>query len=243
MPTSEALTKSYSLLFGLGQLTDELIGLHSIVSRHRPKRLRPYIAFTLVELVSGLRWWKPQDQMSLQEALALLRGEEYKAPKMTLLKRSIKFEKWLRSDRSTCKCLAPDVLPTLMLITLGLGIRCSEGGARCRCIRRFPARSRTTGLGIPQIWHDQQFDHCHRWNLPNTRSGILDVGFATWRDWSWFAVRTYRPRDLPGRRGISVQPVRAGCRFLNLVCIRFGHILPLPQGASGELSTHAGSDF
>jgi hypothetical protein len=106
VPASEALTKSYSLLFGLGQLTDELIGLHSIVSKHRPKRLRPYLLFTLVAHVKNLRWWKPRDQMRLQEALALLRGEKYTAPKVTLLSRAIVFEKWLRSDRSMCESQA-----------------------------------------------------------------------------------------------------------------------------------------
>ena len=153
VPCSEALTKSYSLLFGLGQLTDELIGLHSIVSRHRPKRIRPYILFTLTELINCLRWWKPRNQMSLKEALALLRGEAYRAPKTTLLRRVVKFEKWLRSDRSTCEQLS--FVAAVQVSSQGGPCRCIQGGVRCSCVHCFLARPRATRFSIPQIQHDK----------------------------------------------------------------------------------------
>lgn len=102
VPCSEALTKSYSLLFGFGQLTDELTGLHAIVGNHRGKQIRPYILQTAWSAIRS--WTRPKkDGMHLQEALALLRGDEYTPPKVSLLQRFVAFEKWLRCDRSLCE--------------------------------------------------------------------------------------------------------------------------------------------
>ncbi|GAA6007325.1 hypothetical protein JCM11491_003089 [Sporobolomyces phaffii] len=97
-PCSEALTKSYSLLFGLGQLTDELCRLHDIVTIAGPVLVRPFILRTLIDKFKDL--WKPKEQMSLQEALATLYGREYKPPRRHWIKRIAKCEKWFRSQRS-----------------------------------------------------------------------------------------------------------------------------------------------
>lgn len=100
-PCSEALTKSYSLLFGLGQLTDELCRLHDIVTIQRPVMFRAFILQTLVDRVKAL--WAPKEEMSLQEALATLYGREYKPVKRPWIQQIAKGEKWLRSQRSICE--------------------------------------------------------------------------------------------------------------------------------------------
>ncbi|GAA5995637.1 hypothetical protein JCM5350_001633 [Sporobolomyces pararoseus] len=97
-PCSEALTKSYSLLFGLGQLTDELCRLHDIVTIERPVMFRAFILQTLVDRVKAL--WAPKEEMSLQEALATLYGREYQPVKRPWIQQIAKGEKWLRSQRS-----------------------------------------------------------------------------------------------------------------------------------------------
>lgn len=102
-PCSEALTKSYSLLFGLGQLTDELCRLHDIVTIERPVLVRPFILRTLADKVNSL--WAPKDQMSLQQALATLYGREYKPLKRPWIQKIARGEKWFRSQRSICEFL------------------------------------------------------------------------------------------------------------------------------------------
>ncbi|GAA5896960.1 uncharacterized protein JCM6883_007067 [Sporobolomyces salmoneus] len=97
-PCSEALTKSYSLLFGLGQLTDELCRLHDVVTLERPVLIRPFILQTLVDFVKKL--WAPKDGMSLQEALSTLYGREYRPVKRPWIHKLADGEKWLRSQRS-----------------------------------------------------------------------------------------------------------------------------------------------
>ncbi|GAA5922333.1 uncharacterized protein JCM15063_003269 [Sporobolomyces koalae] len=97
-PCSEALTKSYSLLFGLGQLTEELCKLHDIVTRDRPVLLRPFILRTLIDKVKGL--FTPKDQMSLQEALSTLYGKKYEPVKRPWIQQIARGEKWFRSQRS-----------------------------------------------------------------------------------------------------------------------------------------------
>ncbi|SGY30718.1 BQ5605_C002g01176 [Microbotryum silenes-dioicae] len=95
---SAALTKSYSILFGFGQLTDELCSLHSLVTTNRKKRIRPYIFYTLRQKL--LAPWQRPNGMTLPEALATLKGDPYTAPKVTLTQRFVWFERWLRGDRS-----------------------------------------------------------------------------------------------------------------------------------------------
>ncbi|GAA5876090.1 hypothetical protein JCM16303_007018 [Sporobolomyces ruberrimus] len=97
-PCSEALTKSYSLLFGLGQLTDELCRLHDVVTIKRPVLIRPFILRTLIDKFKDL--WTPNDQMSLQEALSTLYGREYKPVKRPWVQQLARGERWLRSQRS-----------------------------------------------------------------------------------------------------------------------------------------------
>lgn len=62
---------------------------------------------TAWKAVRSWRWWAPRDGMLLQEALALLRGEVYIAPKRSVLNKIIRAEKWFRSDRSLCESLPP----------------------------------------------------------------------------------------------------------------------------------------
>ncbi|SCZ90896.1 BZ3500_MvSof-1268-A1-R1_Chr1-3g02359 [Microbotryum saponariae] len=95
---SAALTKSYSILFGFGQLTDELCSLHSLVTTNRKKRIRPYIFYTLRQRL--LAPWQRPNGMTLPEALATLKGDPYTALKVTLTQRFVWFERWLRGDRS-----------------------------------------------------------------------------------------------------------------------------------------------
>ncbi|GAA5827522.1 hypothetical protein JCM5353_001354 [Sporobolomyces roseus] len=97
-PCSEALTKSYSLLFGLGQLTEELCKLHDLVTLERPRRIRLFLLRTLVNKFQGL--WSTKDEMSLQEALATLYGRSYEPIKRPWIKQLARGERWLRSQRS-----------------------------------------------------------------------------------------------------------------------------------------------
>lgn len=104
-PCSEALTKSYSLLFGLGQLTDELCGLHAIV-KNRPaeKRFRPYALQSVQRF--AIAYLKPSRGLQLREALAMLRGEDYAPTRTNVWARVAAVEKWVRSDRSLCERLS-----------------------------------------------------------------------------------------------------------------------------------------
>ncbi|GAA6062409.1 hypothetical protein JCM10212_006195 [Sporobolomyces blumeae] len=97
-PCSEALTKSYSLLFGLGQLTEELSKLHDLVALERPRRIRFFIVQTLVDKVRGL--FAPKDEMSLQEALAKMYGKKYEPVKLPWVQYVARGERWFRSQRS-----------------------------------------------------------------------------------------------------------------------------------------------
>lgn len=111
------MVKSYSLLFGLGcvfftfstdladalflsQLSDELCALHGVVKAKRPKRLRFHI------FERSFRWRSPEDPMSLQEALAALRGTAYTAPPVPLISRLSRAEQWFRKDASACESLS-----------------------------------------------------------------------------------------------------------------------------------------
>ena len=115
-PCSEALTKSYSLLFGLGcvhlcpvaarllslgrrQLTDELCALHALVKEPSPKRIRFHILDRQFKLFS----WRQTDSMTLKEALAALRGAKYVTPPVPWIHRLWAIERWFRSDRSLCE--------------------------------------------------------------------------------------------------------------------------------------------
>ncbi|GAA5951640.1 hypothetical protein JCM21900_000535 [Sporobolomyces salmonicolor] len=98
VPCSEALTKSYSLLFGFGQLTEELCKLHDLATLDRPRRLRFFMFRTFANRVRKL--WAPKDQMDLQEALATLHGQEYKPIKKSWIRYIADWEAWLRSQRS-----------------------------------------------------------------------------------------------------------------------------------------------
>jgi hypothetical protein len=102
VPCSEALTKSYSLLFGLGQLTEELGTLHDLVtSRTREKkRIRFFVLQMAVEMGRG--WWKPKDGMNLQQALAILHGQEYKKKTKPWIHWLREVEKWFWTQRSLC---------------------------------------------------------------------------------------------------------------------------------------------
>ncbi|GAA5865035.1 hypothetical protein JCM1840_005715 [Sporobolomyces johnsonii] len=98
VPCSEALTKSYSLLFGFGQLTEELCKLRDLATLDRPRRLRFFMLRTFVNRMRKL--WAPKDQMDLQEALATLHGKEYKPVKKPWIRYIADGEAWLRSQRS-----------------------------------------------------------------------------------------------------------------------------------------------
>ncbi|GAA6047795.1 hypothetical protein JCM3770_004648 [Rhodotorula araucariae] len=98
VPCSEALTKSYSLLFGLGQLTEELATLHDIVTSRRQRRLRFFLASMVVERVQKL--FRPKDQMKLQEALAVLHGKEYTPVKKPFIHHVVRAERWFWGQRS-----------------------------------------------------------------------------------------------------------------------------------------------
>ncbi|KAK4058051.1 hypothetical protein OIO90_000790 [Microbotryomycetes sp. JL221] len=97
-PCSDALTKSYSLLFGLGQFTDELIGLHVITSQDRPRRIQPYILQKAKDAVKAR--FLPSKGLALKEALAMLHRTEYVKPQVSIWKRLANVERWLRSDHS-----------------------------------------------------------------------------------------------------------------------------------------------
>ncbi|KAM0793227.1 hypothetical protein ACM66B_000693 [Microbotryomycetes sp. NB124-2] len=97
-PCSDALTKSYSLLFGLGQFTDELTGLHALTRRHRPVRLQPY-AFEKARALFRSTFL-PRRGLRLGEALAVLHGDHYISPRVSGWQRLARFEKWLHCDRS-----------------------------------------------------------------------------------------------------------------------------------------------
>ncbi|GAA5898692.1 hypothetical protein JCM6882_000900 [Rhodosporidiobolus microsporus] len=97
VPCSEALTKSYSLLFGLGQLTEELDTLHGLVTKGK-RRLRFFLFRMAYEKVKQM--WSPKDNMSLQEALATLHGQEYKPVKKPWIQYVIKAERWFWQERS-----------------------------------------------------------------------------------------------------------------------------------------------
>ncbi|KAI5480863.1 hypothetical protein MNV49_006672 [Pseudohyphozyma bogoriensis] len=96
-PCSEALTKSYSLLFGLGQFTDELCALHQLIA-NSPRKRR--IRFHIFDRKFKWGWKRDPESMTLQEALAALAGGTYKSPPVPLLVRIMKVERWFRSDRS-----------------------------------------------------------------------------------------------------------------------------------------------
>lgn len=105
-PCSEALTKAYSLLFGLGQLTTELCELHTIVCAPRDRRLH----FHILEARSWCFWRSSDVSMSLHAALASLRGGEYTAPAISYVDRFVRMEQCLRSDRSLCKLVMDSML-------------------------------------------------------------------------------------------------------------------------------------
>ncbi|GAA5932493.1 hypothetical protein JCM3775_005935 [Rhodotorula graminis] len=99
VPCSEALTKSYSLLFGLGQLTEELATLHDIVVARQPhRRVRFFIVQMVVDSVRQL--FRPRDGMKLQEALAVLHGKEYKPEEKSRLSYLVRAERWFWGQRS-----------------------------------------------------------------------------------------------------------------------------------------------
>lgn len=99
VPCSEALTKSYSLLFGLGQLTEELATLHDIVVARQPhRRVRFFVVQMVVDSVRQL--FRPRDGMKLQEALAVLHGKEYKPEKKSRMHYLVRAERWFWGQRS-----------------------------------------------------------------------------------------------------------------------------------------------
>ncbi|GAA6039040.1 hypothetical protein JCM8097_000169 [Rhodosporidiobolus ruineniae] len=98
VPCSEALTKSYSLLFGLGQLTEELAILHDLVTSNRTRRLRFFLVRMVADTVKKL--WKPRDSLKLQEALAALHGREYQPVKKPWVQYVVKLERWFWQQRS-----------------------------------------------------------------------------------------------------------------------------------------------
>ncbi|BGP12619.1 hypothetical protein JCM10213_008755 [Rhodosporidiobolus nylandii] len=100
VPCSEALTKSYSLLFGLGQLTEELSVLHDLVTSARTKRLRFYLLTMLSREARKLSPWRRKTGMKLQEALAVLHGMEYKPVKKSWIAYLALAEKWFWKQRS-----------------------------------------------------------------------------------------------------------------------------------------------
>ncbi|KAL8280649.1 hypothetical protein RQP46_006972 [Phenoliferia psychrophenolica] len=94
-PCSSALTKSFSLLFGLGQLTEELCALRQLSQEPRRKRIRFHI------FERNWLWWNiEKDSMTLQEALAALKGQTYESPPIPILQRFLALEKLFRNDRS-----------------------------------------------------------------------------------------------------------------------------------------------
>ncbi|GAA5968646.1 hypothetical protein JCM8115_003668 [Rhodotorula mucilaginosa] len=96
---SEALTRSYSLLFGLGQLTEGLYLLHDLATREQPKKLRLYLAHTLADKVH--RFFRPKDTLNLQQALATLHGQPYTEPRKPFVHYIVRAERWAWSQRST----------------------------------------------------------------------------------------------------------------------------------------------
>ncbi|GAA5969341.1 hypothetical protein JCM11641_007557 [Rhodosporidiobolus odoratus] len=98
VPCSEALTKSYSLLFGLGQLTEELSALHDLVTISPGKRLHFFVVQMAVAKVR--RFFKPKSELSLQAALATLHGKEYKEKKKPLIHYVAEAESWFWQQRS-----------------------------------------------------------------------------------------------------------------------------------------------
>ena len=96
---SEALTRSYSLLFGLGQLTEGLYLLHDLATREQPKKLRLYLAHTLADKVH--RFFRPKDTLNLQQALAILHGQPYTEPRKPFVHYIVRAERWAWSQRST----------------------------------------------------------------------------------------------------------------------------------------------
>ncbi|KAM0751307.1 hypothetical protein T439DRAFT_325453 [Meredithblackwellia eburnea MCA 4105] len=98
-PCSEALTKSYSLLFGLGQLTEELVSLHKLATNSSSSE--KWIRFHIFNQDWKFwRWNTKETGMTLVEALSALRGVEYHSPKVPLIERFMAVEKWFRTDRS-----------------------------------------------------------------------------------------------------------------------------------------------
>ncbi|BGP21516.1 transmembrane protein [Rhodotorula toruloides] len=97
-PCSDALTKAYSLLFGLGQLTEELAILSMIVRVNQRKKLRPYLFHMLLDRVK--KFWGPKEDLNLQEALATLHGVEYKPVKKPFVQKIARVERWFWQQRS-----------------------------------------------------------------------------------------------------------------------------------------------
>ncbi|GAA5992012.1 hypothetical protein JCM10908_000697 [Rhodotorula pacifica] len=96
---SEALTRSYSLLFGLGQLTEGLYLLHDLATREQPKKLRLYLAHMLADKVKRL--FRHKDSLNLQQALAMLHGQPYTEPRKPFVQYIVRAERWAWSQRST----------------------------------------------------------------------------------------------------------------------------------------------
>lgn len=99
VPCSEALTKSYSLLFGLGQLTEELATLHDTVMSSPPRRrVRFFLASMVADTVRQL--FRPRDGMKLQEALAVLHGKPYEPEHKSRIHYVVRAERWFWGQRS-----------------------------------------------------------------------------------------------------------------------------------------------
>ncbi|KAM0755341.1 hypothetical protein T439DRAFT_1000 [Meredithblackwellia eburnea MCA 4105] len=97
---SEAVTKCYSLLFGFNQLVDELTSIVQLTSelRNQPRRARFH--FFERNPLSFFKRKNTTGSLSLQAALAALRGETFVSASTPLLQRALTAERWLRSDRS-----------------------------------------------------------------------------------------------------------------------------------------------
>ncbi|GJN91517.1 hypothetical protein Rhopal_004540-T1 [Rhodotorula paludigena] len=175
VPCSEALTKSYSLLFGLGQLTEELATLYDVVKSQPRRRLRLYLVQMVVDTVKTL--WRPRDSMKLQEALAVLHGKEYKPVKKPLIHYLVRAEHWFWEGRSlyaakvamgttvyTVFALAPYLQKNVFLpigqvsalITVIVGIAPTLGGTLSTWLLQISGTGAgaLVGLIVLEIFHD-----------------------------------------------------------------------------------------
>ncbi|CEQ38838.1 SPOSA6832_00288 [Sporobolomyces salmonicolor] len=213
VPCSEALTKSYSLLFGFGQLTEELCKLHDLATLDRPRRLRFFMFRTFANRVRKL--WAPKDQMDLQEALATLHGKEYKPIKKSWIRYIADWEAWLRSQRSSslgAACFMQDLIDLLSsagmissLITIIVAIAPTLGGTLTTWLLQISGTGAgaLVGLIVLEIFKDVGGYRYNPYGL--VAFGALWFAFASYWFYKYPAWYTMALLLSTGYGGLTIQ--------------------------------------